>query len=351
MTYTSPARESTADITGRLPRSYRGQWRLFTDWCTAFDLDPLGASPVTVARFLAFEPDASRATVRHRVSAINTAHRLIGARPPGTVTAIRALLSARDRHQGAATTVIARLPVGGWPGGLFGRRDALILTLVCHLGIPVTNVGDLRCGDITIHPDSTHPDSGTVHIGGHHHITVKAEPENPFGVYGVWKRWATVRELTLRRPSPIAWAPVLYDAPARAAAVSMSVHEYTTPDAALLPTFDRWGNPTAPIGDTTTGLSPRAVSAILRTHLHTPGRPVTHRTQWAHTIRERTAGSENPVSQPAPVVVLDDTYDDGVDARRRAAAELGDLDDVFTALDHQMAALLARTEQLLDHLD
>ena len=46
---------------------------------------------------------------------------------------------------------------------------------------------------------------------------------------------------------------------------------------------------------------------------------------------------------------LDDTYDDGVDARRRAAAELNDLDEVFDALDHQMAALLARTEQLLEH--
>jgi hypothetical protein len=254
------------------------------------------------------------------------------------------LLSARDRHQDAATAVIARLPVSGWPAGLFGRRDALILTLVCHLGIPVTDVGDLRCGDITVNPATT-----TVDIGGHQ-ITAAAVPENPFGVYAVWKRWAAVRELTLRRPSPIAWAPVLCDAPTRPAAVALSLHEYTNPEAALLPTFDRWGNPTAPVGDTTTGLSPRAVSSILRTHLHTPGRPVAHRDRWASSIRERNTPPQISAFEPTPVE-LSDTYDDGVDARRRAATDLGDLDDVLTALDNQMAALLQRTEQLLDHLD
>jgi hypothetical protein len=131
----------------------------------------------------------------------------------------------------------------------------------------------------------------------------------------------------------------------------VSLLEYTNPDATLLPAFDRWDNPTAPIGDTTTGLSPRAVSAILRTHLHTPGRPVTDRSRWANTIRGRRTPPQELIFEPPPVVELADTYDDGIDARRRAATELGDLDDVFTALDHQMAALLHRTEQLLEHID
>jgi hypothetical protein len=346
-THTPPAIGVHDNVLDGLPRSYRGEWRLFTDWCTAFDVEPLASSAVTVARFLAFEPKLSRAAARRRVSAINTAHRLAGASPPGTVTAVRALLSARDRHRDAATAVMPRLPVSGWPAGLFGRRDVLILTLVCHLGIPVTDVGDLRCGDVTINPATT-----TVHIGRHHQITAAAEADRPFGVYGVWQRWAAVRELTLRRPSPIAWSPILYDAPTKPAAPhAVSVLEYTDRDAALLPAFDRWGNPTAPIGDTTTGLSPRAVSAILRTHLQTPGRPVTDRSRWANTIRDRRTPPQEMIFEPPPVVELADTYADGIDARRRAATELGDLDDVFTALDHQMAALLHRTEQLLDHIE
>lgn len=108
--------------------AHRGHWQLFVDWCTAVDAAPLPAATPTVARFLDFEPELSKATLRRRVSAINTAHRTAGYAPPGTVTAIRTLLSARDRHAATVFEVIGRLPVSGWPTGLFGRRDALLLT-------------------------------------------------------------------------------------------------------------------------------------------------------------------------------------------------------------------------------
>ena len=80
-------------------------------------------------------------------------------------------------------------------------------------------------------------------------------------------------------------------------------------------------------------------------------RPVgqSDRTEWTTGVPERRAHPNPNAPTPVRVPELDDTYDDGVDARRRAAAELNDLDEVFDALDHQMAALLARTEQLLEH--
>ncbi len=119
----------------------------------------------------------------------------------------------------------------------------------------------------------------------------------------------------------------------------------------MLPTFDRWGNPTAPVGDTTTGLSKRAVDAILHTHLRAPGRSITPRTAWTAGVLERRTRPTETAPAPAVVPELGDTYDVGVHARRRAAAELDDLDELFDALDHQMTALLARTEQLLDDTD
>ncbi|MCK0517389.1 hypothetical protein [Williamsia sp. DF01-3] len=334
-----------SELAYRLPRSYRGDWQLYIDWCTAFDLDPIGSSPITTARYLAFEPGLSRATLRRRVSAINTAHRLTGRTPPGTITAVRALLSTRERHQHNAVQAITRLPTHGWPAGLFGRRDALILTLVCQLGVPVGEVGELRCGDIAVDPVD-----GTVHIGRHHHITAAPNLDDRYGLYAVWTRWALLRDLTLRRPSPLSWAPVLHQAPARPPAPSLVAYEPADSDAVLLPAFDRWGNPTAPIGDTTTGLSPRAVSAILHTHLRASGRPVTDRGLWAQTLADRHATPTENDSPAMPVVDLPDTYDDGVSARHRATADLGDLDDIFTALDQQTAELLARTEHLLSQI-
>ena len=347
MTIHRPPLAAPADgLLYRLPRSYRGDWQLYIDWCVAFDLDPLGSSPITTARYLHFEPGLSRATLRRRVSAINTAHRLTGRTPPGTITAVRTLLSTRERHQHTAVQAIGRLPAHGWPAGLFGRRDALILTLVCQLGIPVGEVGKLRCGDITADPVD-----GILYVGGHHHITAAPDLDDRHGPYAVWTRWVLLRDLTLRRPSPLSWAPVLHQAPARPPASSLVAYEPVNPDAVLLPAFDRWGNPTAPIGDTTTGLSPRAVSAILHTHLRASGRPVTDRGLWAQTLADRHTPANEKDCAAIPVADLPDTYDDGVSARRRATADLDDLDDIFTVLDQRTAELLQRTEHLLAQVE
>jgi hypothetical protein len=187
-----------------------------------------------------------------------------------------------------------------------------------------------------------------LHVGGGHDIATSIEADNPHGVYAVFSRWATVRDLTLRRLSPMAWALVLHTAPVRASAPEVSWLEHFDPDAALLPTFDRWGNLAAPIGDITTGMRSRTVDAVLNPHLRAPGRPITRRTAWTTGVIERRARPTEPAPIPVVVPVLDDTYDDGIDARRRAAGELEDLDDIFDALDHQMAALLERTEHLLE---
>ncbi|MDJ0396149.1 hypothetical protein QMK17_22785 [Rhodococcus sp. G-MC3] len=83
--------------------SYRYEWALFTDWCSAVDQTPLPALPVTLAEFLADNPAGDRVQIR-RMSAINRAHLDAGYPPPGRSTALRQALDsarAQRRHRRA----------------------------------------------------------------------------------------------------------------------------------------------------------------------------------------------------------------------------------------------------------
>ena len=126
-------------------------WTLFADWCSATGHVALPAQPETLAEFLADHP-ARVSTHRRRVTAINSAHRHRGLSEPGRAHAVHAALATRrhQRLQAVADVLdeaIRQLPVSGWPHGLFGRRDALILTLVAA-GLTYTEIAGLRRGDL-----------------------------------------------------------------------------------------------------------------------------------------------------------------------------------------------------------
>src|SRR5258708_36976534 len=126
-------------------------WTLFVDWCSATGHVALPAQPETLAEFLADHP-ARVGTRRRRVTAINSAHRQRGLSEPGRAHAVHAALATR-RHQrlqavaDALDEAIGQLPVSGWPHGLFGRRDALVLTLVAA-GLTYTEIAALRRGEL-----------------------------------------------------------------------------------------------------------------------------------------------------------------------------------------------------------
>lgn len=325
-----------------VPETYRGEWSLFVDWCSAMDVNALPAEPVTVARFLMWEnPHASRAVLRRRVSAINHAHRVSGHLEPGTVTAVRRLLSARRRDATLARERVRELPTTGWPAGLFGRRDALILWLAVIVGVPGADIGGLRCADLTC-------DGTTVRIGGGHDVVVTVDPDDPFGLLPVWRRWAQLRDRLAVRPGPAALVKSLTAAqpiPAGARPSLAALPAPPRPEFALVPAFDRWGNLAAAPGADDQGMTGQAVADVIATHLYGGGRGDLSRTDWVEGVLERTRPTA-PEQQPA-VEPLADHYRDGVTARHSAHDALADMDMTYADIDRRTEELLARTEALL----
>lgn len=328
-----------------IPATYRSEWKDFTAWCGAYRIPELPADPVTVAQFLEFDDTIKLATKRRRVAAINAVHRAANYTAPGTATAVRALLSERNRQTEAAHQAIRGLPVTGWPAGLFGRRDALVLMLVCVLGVPAAAVGDLTCGDITVTRD------GRFRVGAGHGIEMLVDSRDHFGPLPVWARWARIQNVLARRPSPAALLPVLVDAPRideQAPPILKPPGPPHRPDDALLPAFDRWGHLHSLPGRDDEGLSTRAVNYIVSTHLRGRGRPNLTRETWAARILEQTknaADAEQVMIPPAPP--LQDVYLAGLAAKSAAADELSEVDDTFTEIDRRAQELLERTERLL----
>ena len=329
------------------PPIERTEWSLFVDWCVAFDRTPLPASPVTVAAFLTGEnPDASRSVLQRRATVINRVHRDHGYDAPGTATAVRRLLSTRKRHATIARERIRELPVSGWPAGLFGRRDALVLWLVCVIGIPSNRVGELKCADLTM------PRAGVIAIAAGHNIEVVADPEDPFGLLPVWKRWARVRDILATRPGPTPLVRPLTDAKPVDIQAKPSLNPPPSPvrpGYALLPSFDRWGNLQSLPGHDSEGISGVAAAAIVQTHVHGAGRGVTTRDAWVKRILEREAQRRRhePEAPSVQVAPLPDRHSEATAARQRAMQVFDGIDDTFADIDRRTAEILARTEALL----
>lgn len=127
---------SHADTTRR---AYRSDWRIFAAWCSARGLEPLPATPETVARFLLAEADAGfkASTINRRAAAIGYEHHLAGyPDPPSEVKVVRAVMRRIRRVVGTAQTRKAPTTVEllgqmleKCPGTLAGCRDRALLAL------------------------------------------------------------------------------------------------------------------------------------------------------------------------------------------------------------------------------
>jgi hypothetical protein len=121
-------------------------WALFVDWCTANGEQALPASAATVRAFLADVPGCP-ATLARRTRAIDAAHRALGEAGPGR-DALRALVAPAQRYSPRAlASALGRTPIGGWPAGLVGRRDAAIVALICAAGFSRADVRRLRLSE------------------------------------------------------------------------------------------------------------------------------------------------------------------------------------------------------------
>jgi hypothetical protein len=188
----------TSSIPGRAPAGYRADWALFTDWCAATGQSPLPASVDTVEAFLAGCP-AAPATAARRVAAIGWHYRhspTAGAAvdPPGR----RELLGLPPADptrplpdSDALAGAVRALPVSGWTGGFFGRRDAALLTLAAT-PLSWTALAALRTSDVTVA-------DGVLGLPDGHELAAGGDPATCPPC--VWLRWQRALGLARREVS------------------------------------------------------------------------------------------------------------------------------------------------------
>ncbi|SMG58205.1 hypothetical protein SAMN02745947_05182 [Rhodococcus rhodochrous J3] len=221
----------------RIPTRYRHDWTLFADWCDAADRKPLRADPETLAVFLHENP-ATVGTQRRRLSAINAVHTRYGYPAPGrTETVRRHLDTARaQRHDRLACLLLQRageLPTAGWPSGLFGRRDALLLVLAAT-GMSFTDLTRLRRRDIRIGGNIL---VVTTQSGDRFRLQPDPDTGDNLAV-SVYRRWAQVQAFLDTNPGTHLLRQHLTD-PADIVLEPLDASQARQP---LLCPIDRWGH-------------------------------------------------------------------------------------------------------------
>jgi site-specific recombinase XerD len=129
---------ANADKAAATRRAYGTDFSIFRAWCAERQLEPVPASPASVAAFLAHE--ASRkvkvSTIGRRVAAIRYAHKLAGLNTPtddervkATVRGIRRTLGTAKSKKAPATAERLLAMVANTGAGLKGIRDRALLLL------------------------------------------------------------------------------------------------------------------------------------------------------------------------------------------------------------------------------
>jgi hypothetical protein len=368
------------------PAGYRYEWARFADWCTAADHTPLPAHPVTVAEFLNDHP-APPATQRRRLAAITWTHDAAGQPSPARAAAIRALLhpaaqltpheaTARDAAERARLTVtteaLLRLPATGWPHGLFGRRDALLLALTHHAHLSYEQVSRL-------HRDQVH--SGPDHqllldIGPYDQRTVTAAEDPRLCPTCIHHRWNAVLAYTDRHPAhrslrtalhhatPVTattphWDQISRDSgPVVAADVPVLVSgavstvatggaDQPVPDKRpLFAPIDGWGYlPWQP-----TALTAKAVARIVTEHLtgQAPGHRALPVTMQAPVTAVPAAPPALPLPAASDPTQRAEAVADALQKRHREHRDLTVASAALAAAEHRIEDLLHRTLALLE---
>ncbi|MDI9941510.1 hypothetical protein QM806_39900 [Rhodococcus sp. IEGM 1351] len=317
----------------RLAVRDRHVWALFTDWCAATDQPPIPATPHQLARFLHDNP-AAPATQRRRVSVINTVHRRQGHPAPGTDEAIRRALNATraarlKRRSALVAERLTQIPVAGWPVGLFGRRDALILALAAS-GMGFEQIARLRRRDITAPDDRSAPLLLSV---DREPIDLPESPEIP--IVSIYREWTEVLGF-LDQNHGTRTVARHFEAGRDLAGFDAA---YRTDDRPLLTPINRWGHtPLAPAP-----LTARAITAITQAHLSgkAPAHTLPPRRSRPDTAPDMHSIDGDPVLDPH-------YYERGIEARRSAHRDLTDVTDLLDDIEDRADQLLAELASILD---
>ncbi|MDM7487847.1 hypothetical protein QYS60_01485 [Rhodococcus sp. GXMU-t2271] len=315
--------DSPETVSGlRVPPRYRHDWALFADWCTAADRRPIPAAPETLALFLHEHP-AAVATRRRRLSAINAVHIRHGYPAPGRTETVRRHLDANrvsrlDRIARRLLQRAAQLPTTGWPSGLFGRRDALLLVLAAT-GMTSTDITRLRRRDIRLAGDAV-----VVTTWTGERVRLAPDPDTDDSPAAeVYQRWADIQAFLDQYPGTHLLRHHLTD-PTAIVTDPLDAEQARQP---LLCPIDRWGHlPHAQ------AMTAQSVSMLVRAHLS--GRAPIRR---ALPVPQR----DDADTWVEPEIDLDSGYyERGIAARRRDHESLDDLADLFDDIEERADALL-----------
>jgi len=222
----------------------------------------------------------------------------------------------------------AELSTTGWPSGLFGRRDALLLVLT-STGMSFTDITRLRRRDVTV-------DDGVLMATTRAGERFRLAPDPGTGdnpTLAVYRRWANIQAFLDQNPGTHLLRQHLAD-PAEILTDPLDATQARQP---LLCPIDRWGH--LPFAQ---AMTPQSVSTLVQTHLS--GRA---------PIRRAV-----PVDMPdkadvwvEPEIDLDRSYyDRGIAARRRDHQDLEDLAGVFDVIEQRADALFDELLAVLDGL-
>lgn len=128
----------SAQLADATRRAYRSDARVFAEWCEARQLQPVPATPETVAEFLADQADdgIKPATLRRRIAAIRFAHQAAGLDSPTSSMTVSATLKGicnrvgvKPNRKAPATAPRLREMIQHCPDSLIGKRDRALLLL------------------------------------------------------------------------------------------------------------------------------------------------------------------------------------------------------------------------------
>ncbi|WP_037192561.1 hypothetical protein [Rhodococcus rhodochrous] len=320
-----------ADLGLRIPARYRHDWALFADWCAAADRSPIPASPDTLALFLGEHP-AAVATQRRRLSAINAVHTDHGYPAPGRTETVRRHLDTSraqrlDRLGRILMQRAVELPTTGWPSGLFGRRDALLLVLAAT-GMSFTDLTRLRRRDIRLDEDTL-----VVITRAGERLRLPADLETKCNPAAIYQRWADIQTFLDQYPGTHLLRHHLTD-PTMIIADPLDAEQARQP---LLCPIDRWGH--LPHDQ---AMTPQSVSGLVRAHLS--GRAPMRRALPVPLQDDVDTGVE------AGIELDPGYYERGIAARSRDHEALEDLADVFGEIEARADALFEDLREVLGGL-
>ena len=140
-------------------KSYRSDWKHFTDWCEHYDLTSLPALDETVAKYLIFfaEEGLATSTLQRRISAISQAHQAAGFEPPTKSTCVKMVWASIRRkygtqQKGKAPTYDTdiRAMVDTLPDSLIGTRDRALLLVGFAGGFRRSELVSMNVEDIEV---------------------------------------------------------------------------------------------------------------------------------------------------------------------------------------------------------